>query len=365
MTTRRDDPLGGLPGTGSGAEGPESFLLEDLLERPELLAPPVAVVPRFLYRERITLLAGGWKAGKSTLVRDIVAAASAGRSVLKESTAPARVLWAVPDEPLGDAVRGLQAANPDPSMIRLVTPPCTSAQLITLALEHEADAVIVDTLSDLAYHEADGDENDALAMKRFLAPWRQAAREHGLAVCLLHHTGKQTGRSRGSGVIDAIADLILTLSIDADDKAVRLLAAQGRVAVQDFRVIWGASGFELADQEVGIMQQVRMAVWARPGISKRGIVEAVPRKATDVYAAINALLATGELVNLGTGNRFELHLGEQGGKHPGKHSTESREPAWESLGSGREAVSESRSASFPVGGSAPREAPQMVAGSRT
>lgn len=336
-------------GAPPAPEGPIAYQLAELLERPELLAPPVPVIPRVLYRERITLLAASWKVGKTTLLRDLVAGGSAGRAILGEHTEPGRFLWAALDEPLGDTVRGLHAANPDPERILLVSPPCTSAQLIQLAIDNDVDAVIIDTMSDLAFQEVE-DENSAMQVKRFLAPWRAASREHGFAVCFLHHTGKLSGRSRGSGAIDALADLILTMSVSDDDPTVRKIEARGRVAVDDFRVQWGESGFALADTEPSILQQVRQFVWGRPGSSKRAVVDHIGRKSSTVYAAINALCATGEIENRGGQFRSELYVVENAGKHSGSTHPTARKPAPESPGSTRDAPRDALSASPPVGG---------------
>lgn len=71
-------------GNGPADEPHRWFTLEELARRPELLAPPEAVVPRLAWEGRLTLLAAREKTGKSTLVRSAIAAKVTGRDFLGE-----------------------------------------------------------------------------------------------------------------------------------------------------------------------------------------------------------------------------------------------------------------------------------------
>ncbi|MCX5760904.1 MAG: AAA family ATPase [Gemmatimonadetes bacterium] len=85
------------------------YTLGELVTRPELLAEPDPVVPPFLFRGRVTLLAGREKLGKSTLVAHAAAALSRGEEFLGATLAAGRVLWYSLDEGLNDTVRRFQA----------------------------------------------------------------------------------------------------------------------------------------------------------------------------------------------------------------------------------------------------------------
>ena len=67
--------------------------LAQLLEDPDALKPPEAMVPRLGYRGRTTLLFAREKAGKSTLMTAGAAALTGGVDFLGERCSPRSVLW--------------------------------------------------------------------------------------------------------------------------------------------------------------------------------------------------------------------------------------------------------------------------------
>ena len=79
-------------------------MLSELYERPELLEPPGAIVTGFLYEDRLTILAGREKCGKSMLMGFLAARCSHFM----------RVLWLGLEEPLGDAGAPVQALRRRP-----------------------------------------------------------------------------------------------------------------------------------------------------------------------------------------------------------------------------------------------------------
>ncbi|MCA9762952.1 MAG: AAA family ATPase [Gemmatimonadetes bacterium] len=297
--------------------------LLDLQQRPELLAPPRAVIPGIAYAGRVTLLAAPRKSGKSTLLGGAVAALSAGRAFLGEPLDQAETLWLALDEPLGDLVRRLGAEEADGRSILIAEPPMTPARAIVAASEHAPALLVIDTLSDLLASSVES-ENDAASNKRALAPIRELARSENIAVVLCHHTTKATGRSRGSGAFEDMADLILHLAVDAEDPTVRRVAVEGRVPASDFAFRWGLNGFELADDEAPLITRVRQAVWARPGLSQRELRTLVTGSAAEISVAMKRLLASGEVVNVGESGRHSYRLVENRSEPPQNRPPETR-----------------------------------------
>jgi hypothetical protein len=70
---------------------PLYLMLEDAPARPELLAPPPAVVPRLAWAGQLTALGSEPKLGKSTLVGHAVACLARGLPFLDEPLAMARL----------------------------------------------------------------------------------------------------------------------------------------------------------------------------------------------------------------------------------------------------------------------------------
>lgn len=339
--TLRDRPL--VP------DGVEVHLLADLRLRPELLRPPVPVVERFAYAGRVTLMPAPRKTGKSTLAGALAASVANGRPFLGEPVDSGLVLWIAVDEPLGDLVRRLDAERAEDANVMIVQAPISIAEVVQTAKALAPRLLIVDTLSDLTAREVEN-ENDALALKRVLEPFRQLAREDDLAILWLHHTNKATRRSRGSGVFEDMADLILHLDLKPDDLTLRTIHAEGRIPVDSFEVRWGESGFELPTPELSLIQRVRQAIWARPGASRREIRDLVTGRSEEIATAINRLLAAGQVVNRGSSSHAKLHGVENPGNHLGNHSANHAGTAWEQPGTTTEQLPEVDSGSPPLGG---------------
>lgn len=347
------DPFAGLPALEPQLNEvvPVVHILGDLFDNPELLRPPEPIVRRFAYRGRLTLFPAPRKSGKSTLIAAMAAAASSGTDFLGESVPASSVLWAALDEPLNDTVRRFHALGADRSLF-VAEGLVTVAQLANSARELGVDLLIIDTLSDLLAREHLDNENGALEVKRALQPLRTLARDTGIAVVLLHHTGKATGKSRGSGVFEDMADLILHLSVSADNPALRKIDVEGRLAVDSFTVTWGESGFELGGRELTVIERVRLAVQARPGMSKRQVREVVTGRTEEINAAIGRLQIEGVVVDRGSKTRSELFFVENPGNHPGNHLANHPGTARESPGTTWEPLRGMAGGSPPVGGTA-------------
>lgn len=186
------------------------YTLRELLERPELLEPPAAVIPDIAYSGRVTLLSAREKAGKSTITGQAAAALSSGGNFLGTTLSAARVLWYGIDEPLGDTVRRFQQYGGDPDALT-IQPERPSAEELRAEIEAAgATLVVIDTLAELWSGRIESDR-DANAVAGFFRPYVNVARETGAAIVVLHHTTKDGAEYRGSVQLGASVDIVLTL----------------------------------------------------------------------------------------------------------------------------------------------------------
>lgn len=217
-------------------------LLRDLLARPELLEPPVAIIPRLAYPGRVTLLAAREKLGKSTLLAQAIAALTSGVDFLDGSLAPDNALWYGIDEGLPDVVQRFQRYGADASRLWIFTEPPSASEFAQHLDYTTARVAVIDTLAELWGGELD--ESDAVQVRNLLRPYVLAARARDVALVLSHHTRKAGDQYRGSVQIGAQVDLILTLratiaggnpheptSEPALDDGRRILDGRGRAGI--------------------------------------------------------------------------------------------------------------------------------------
>jgi hypothetical protein len=339
------------------------YLLSELVDRPELLAPPRAIVPRLAYEGRITLLSAPRKSGKSTLVGAAAAALSRGGTFLSGPTATGTVLWAALDEPLGDLVRRLAVGHADGDNVFIAVPPCSTVELLSYAVPQpdfpRTSLVIIDAIGDLHAHEVDS-ENDSTQVRRALAPLRAFARRTGTAVIALHHTTKVTGRARGAGAYEEVADLVLTLRIPTDNPGTRQVEAEGRVGVDSFQFRLGPTGVELHTGEPTLFELVEAVIWGNPGCSTRAITAKVERRSEDVREALGKLNLSGRIVNRGS-EQIHAWFCESTGYTPGDTPEIGRKPSGDAPGRAADTLSAAPRVSPRLGGLAGRETGGRVA----
>lgn len=322
----------------------EVRLASDMILDPEVMTPPRVVIPRTAFRGRLTLLAAPKKAGKSTYLTTALAAVTTNRLLFGEMAEPCTTLWACLDEPQDDFLRRLKATGADLALVFVATPPATSAQLIAAALLHNVDLLVVDSVTDLSAGEITS-ENDNAEVKRFLAPFRLLARDHGVAVVFLHHTAKASGQSRGAGAFEDVADHIMTIA-EGEDETLRLVRVKGRLAVDDFAFCLTEDGLEMPDREISVMSLVRSFVWSHPGCLSSEVYDGVGKQREKVRQAIAKLANAGTLENRGTGRKKAWHVREAGNEF-GKRFGIALEPAQEMAGHGSETNTETPFVSRP------------------
>ncbi|MBL8761530.1 MAG: AAA family ATPase [Phycisphaerae bacterium] len=164
-----------------------------------------------------TLLTGGWKSGKTTLVSDLVRDLTLG-GPLSESTKGVKVLIVSEEGPLLWKRRVTQRGLSD--LVMFICRPFTRRaqqgeweefleSVRDDAVRLAIDLVIVDTLSTLWPPD---DENDAAKVQRALMPLTDLL-EAGIALLLINHPKKGESddgmSSRGSGALPSWVDCIV------------------------------------------------------------------------------------------------------------------------------------------------------------
>jgi hypothetical protein len=199
----------GMRDPASRLEGPRYFTLMELLQRPELLLPPPAVIAPFAYSGRVTLISGREKVGKSTVMAQAVVALSRGDELWGELLQRQRVLWIGLDEPLGDTVRRFHEMGADPDQITITSDRPEPHQFRERLGDDRPALVVVDTLTELL-PTANFSRPDT-----FLSPLRRyidAVREFDVALVLLFHASKSRDEYIGDVRLGGAVDAPLTLT---------------------------------------------------------------------------------------------------------------------------------------------------------
>lgn len=185
--------------------------------------------PGLLAAGNLTLLTGGWKSGKTTLVSMLLERRRAGGFLLNRAVQPG-VTVVVSEEDRNLWTRRRQRLDFGAGVAFWCRPyPCrpTAAlwldllnRLLELRKERGVDLVVIDPLAMFV----PANENHPASLLASLAELQRLTRE-GLAVLLLHHPAKGEPRlgqaARGSGVLSAVADILLELRVPPGDPATR------------------------------------------------------------------------------------------------------------------------------------------------
>lgn len=300
------------------SEGTLYLMLEDALARPELLAPPPAVVPRLAWAGRLTGLGSEPKFGKSTLTGQAVACLSRGVPFLDEPLAPARTLWIALDEPLADVVRRLADFGATGN-VALVTQRPGMAELLNMIRDLEAKLLVVDTITEFAAGLVE-DGNSGQQWQPIYAGLRNVLTATGCAGLVLDHTGKSNPHSLvGSLQKSAGCDLVLTMEGKEDSPNVRHIRARGRIPCSNFSIIWDGERNSLHMGELSLETRVYHVVVATGGLSKTKIRERVTGKGKAVDAAIDGLERRGMIEDRGGTGGHAYHVKrENPGTGPGR-----------------------------------------------
>lgn len=283
--------------------------LAEILDDPQALAPPEAVVPRLAWRGRVTLLAAREKDGKSTIATAGAAAVTRGTPFLDGKPGdPAAVLWvAVEEHPHDLAQRAVQfGADPD----RLVVLGLTDEPLETLraaVADVKPALLVIDTLPTWADRWVE-DARSATSWTPVMVALTALARESDAALLILHHSRKSDGAYRDSSAIGAGVDVILEMSRHPEDPNLRTVKARGRWPMQGFVVRLVGDGFELGGGTLSLDARVLLFVERNPGATGKAVRDGAGGRAGDVDDALRRLVDRGAVRDAGSGERHEYYL---------------------------------------------------------
>jgi hypothetical protein len=98
-------------------------------------------------------------------------------------------------------------------------------------------------------------------------------------------------------------DVILEMTETESDPTVRKVKARGRVTVSDFTMRYTNGRYDLESGEMTLSMRVYRAIAANPGMSQRGVREAVEARMDDVKVAVQGLLQSRAIENRGGDTR--------------------------------------------------------------
>jgi hypothetical protein len=292
-------------GDGEHTTPEDSFpLLRELMERPELLQPPEAIIPRLAWRGRSTGLIGPDKSGKSTLACHAASALTNAGTFLGERLTRGRAIVCAPDEAVGDTVRRLVEVGADGGRVRVLAlrPPDLLAQLDSILSSHPADLAIIDSLAEwarLALGQSP-DDGDSAGWGSVVRPLVQLSRAHDVAILLLHHPRRSDGQFRGSGEIAAALDALLEMRPggQGEDPTLRRITGRARWPVEDFSVRLDGDRFTLGGGgPVSMEARILMDLRVNPASTRADSYRQLGGRKASHTAAVNALIESGGIVD--------------------------------------------------------------------
>lgn len=283
--------------------------LSEILEDPEVLKPPRAIVPRLVWHERITLLVAQPKGGKSTLASAAAASVSSGCPFLGTPTKPGNVLIISLEEHANDFAPRLVRFGADPSRIAIVSQPWENLTLIetiwAAAEQMNPSLIIWDTLGAFANRVANRElePGDSQGWTTVMQHIVDLARAYG-ATLLLHHARRSDGRYRDSSAIAANVDAIMELRGEKEEP--RTLRGIARFEIPETTFRMQGDEMVLVESEKEFRQRVLDFIKTHPRTSTKDIREALGVRKERVGKAVEELVKNGAIVNQGGLNKHSF-----------------------------------------------------------
>jgi hypothetical protein len=278
--------------------------LAQLLEDPDTLKPPAAVVPRLAYGGRVTLVVGREKmGGKSTLLTAGAAAVTREREFLDGRCLGGSVLWVSADqEHAAEIAQRAVRFGADPTRFHVLWPREDRFTELQLVLDQvKPTLLVVDTLANFARVD---DPHSSAEWPDTLLPLLRLARERDLAVDVSHHAKKSEGGYRDSSAIGANVDLILELRPDAGDPTRRHISALGRWPAPGFTVDLVGDRYQLVSAaELSLDARVLVYIEGHPGCPGAAVRDHIGGRKEDVDHALRRLIAQGAVRDVGNERR--------------------------------------------------------------
>ena len=200
--------------------------IEDLFAMP----PPEWLVDTIIPKNELSVLYGPPGEGKTFIALDLSLHVAAGRDWHGQTTKPGRVLYIA-----GEGVSGLPSRIKAwhqhngyepvkdfyvlPEAVEFLDPASMFRLSNTISEMGKFDLIVIDTV---ARAMADGDENSATDMGKFIKSCDQLQKVHGASVLGIHHSGKDTAKGlRGSSSLKGAVNTSLSCK-KVDDNQIRL-----------------------------------------------------------------------------------------------------------------------------------------------
>lgn len=209
------------------AEPQQARSLAAILQNPDALKPPAAVIPGLAWRGRITLVAAREGVGKSTLFSAAAAAVTTGSDFLGERCAKGTVLWTLSEEHLSDfVIRALRFQSARGDELQVLERPADPIA----SLEAEVDRLkptllVLDTLHAFAATLVK-DKSQSDDWLTLMARLDRIARSSNVAILMAAQAQKGNGEYRDSGSIGHGVDVVLNLVRPDKNSSIRILERQ-------------------------------------------------------------------------------------------------------------------------------------------
>ena len=296
--------------------GLHEFLTNDLPAREEILSP-------WLLSQSLTMIYSWRGVGKTHVALGIAYAVASGNSFLGWKASTARQVLYIDGEMPAPALQSRLAAivaasdvQPQPGMLRIVTPDLQSGSMPDLATREgqdvingvigDAEVIIVDNLSCLV--RGGGRENEAESWLA-VAEWALSMRARGRSVLFIHHSGKN-GAQRGTSKREDMLDTVICLKRPCDYTPID--GAVFELHYEKARNLFGADTdpFEakLATNEKGLqawtMRKVsatnfdKVVALAKEGLTQPEISTELGINRSNVSRAVRKAVEEGKIVNI-------------------------------------------------------------------
>ena len=239
------------------------------------MEPPTALIPGIAYRTATTLFCGAPKAGKSTLLRDLLhrihrchTSYTGVRSVVPHGNVRAARVLIISEESgwaWGEFAEGLPGESKEKDWLRVIhrghgriSPsgrdelgPWVDAVIARVQV-HEIDIVVLDPVTRILALESENENSEVL---RALMEVERIATEGNCSVVMVHHSSKSGATARGAGAWEQQPDIILTLRTLTDKEEVQ---NEDGVPKERIRVMEGRGRFPgIVDRAVLHMDEDR------------------------------------------------------------------------------------------------------------
>lgn len=275
--------------------------LSELLEDPDILKPPQAIVPRLVWANRLTLLAAREKGGKSTLAGAAAAAVSSGQNFLGSPCVAGNVLVIAMEEHPQEFAQRFVHYGADPSNIAIIQGGANLISRIKTSCEEiEPSLIIWDTLGAIANQLAGKtlEPNDSQGWTEVMLQIVEIARDHGASL-LLHHTKKSDGKYRDSTAIGANVDAIIEMYGEGNEP--RTLKTVARFPTKEFRLSLEEEGFRVHESKEELEERVLAFISSHPRCTLKELRDGVPARGKEVSSARDRMLKDRRITNVGSG----------------------------------------------------------------